>query len=475
MFQRFGFLLGLILFVSRSFSAEQPNVLFIAVDDMRVELGCYGNTPALTPCIDKLARRGVLFNRAYCQQAVCNPSRASLLTGRRPDSLRIWDLPSHFRDRFPEIVTLPQHFKDNGYFTRDIGKIFHNWRQEIHGDPKSWSVPAVMHYARHGDDKPMVDGDVPPNLAKAPRCENRDVPDNAYFDGRIAELAVDALNEAQGKPFFLAIGFWKPHLPFNPPRRYWEMYDRRELSLPTNPDPPIAGPKIALHSGRELLGGLGRKLNDMEVRELRHGYYASISYLDSQVGKVLDELDRLDLTGKTIVVFWSDHGFHLGEHGLWCKTSNFELDARVPLIISTPTMSTEQRGATTNELAELLDVYPTLVELCCLPQVKELDGTSLCPVLNSPKETIQSAAYTQHPRPAYFQGKPEVMGCSVRTVRYRYTEWRDFQSGKVIGKELYDHRTDSDETRNLVNSAPDEDAFSDAVRLLEEQFPRRGY
>lgn len=475
MFQRIGFVLGLIWFASISFATEKPNVLFIAVDDMRVELRCYGDTPALTPHIDQLANRGVLFNRAYCQQAVCNPSRASMLTGRRPDSLRIWDLPTHFRERFPDIVTLPQHFKNNGYFTQNIGKIFHNWRQEIHGDPMSWSVPAVMHYARHGDDEPIVEGRLPPNTAKAPRCENRDVPDDAYFDGRIAKLAVKALREVKGKPFFLAVGFWKPHLPFNPPRRFWELYDRAQLSLPTHPEPPIGGPKIALHNGRELLGEQGRKLSDDEILELRHGYYADISYVDAQIGRVLDELDRLELTEKTIVVFWSDHGFHLGEHGLWCKTSNFELDARVPLIISTPTMTTAQRGAQTNELTELLDLYPTLVELCGLPNVKELDGTSLCPTLDSPAKSVQAAAYTQHPRPAYFKGEPDAMGCSVRTDRYRYTEWRNFRSGKVVAKELYDHRRDPDETRNLIMAVPDQEAFADAVRLLEDEFPRRGY
>ena len=456
-------------------AADKLNVLFIAVDDMRVELGCYGNTPALTPNIDALAARGVLFNRAYCQQAVCNPSRASLLTGRRPDTLRIWDLPTHFRERFPDLVTLPQHFKQNGYFTQDIGKIFHNWRQNIHGDPSSWSVPAVMHFATHGSDTPQVEGDLPANIARAPRCENRDVPDDAYFDGRIANLATRALSEISDQPFFLAVGFWKPHLPFNPPRRYWEMYDRAKLSLPANPEPPVNGPKIALHNGRELLGSKGRPLTDDDVLELRHGYYAGISYLDAQVGKVLAELDRLDLTDKTIVVFWSDHGFHLGEHSLWCKTSNFELDARVPLIISTPSMTDRQRGARTNELAELLDLYPTLVELCGLPAIAELEGTSLCPVLDVPAETTQPAAYTQHPRPAYYKGEPEVMGCSVRTARYRYTEWRDFRSGKVVAKELYDHLNDPDETRNVVESASDKEALANAVRLLDAKFPRKGY
>ncbi len=200
------------------------NVLFIAADDLRNDLGCYGHPLVKTPNIDGLARRGVQFRRAYCQQALCNPSRASLLTGRRPDTLRIWDLPTHFRQLDPDMMTLPQWFKTHRYFTQGIGKIFHNWRQEIHGDPASWSVPAVMHYATHGSDKPRITGELPPNLVTTARTEMRDVPDEAYFDGRIAALAVEALRQIgqHTQPFFLAVGFWKPHLPFNAPKRYWD-------------------------------------------------------------------------------------------------------------------------------------------------------------------------------------------------------------------------------------------------------------
>ncbi|MFH1302027.1 MAG: sulfatase-like hydrolase/transferase, partial [Planctomycetota bacterium] len=207
----------------KTVAAEKPNVLFIAADDLRCDLACYGHPLAKTPHLDQLASRGVLFQHAYCQQALCNPSRASLMTGRRPDSLKIWDLPTHFRKVDPAIVTLPQLFKQQGYFTQNIGKIFHNWRQKIEGDPASWSVPAVMHFARHDDDQPVLNDnrELPVNLAKAARTESRDVPDSAYFDGRIADLAVKALQEVKQKqePFFLAVGFWKPHLPFNPPKK----------------------------------------------------------------------------------------------------------------------------------------------------------------------------------------------------------------------------------------------------------------
>ncbi|MGI9241089.1 MAG: sulfatase-like hydrolase/transferase, partial [Verrucomicrobiales bacterium] len=207
---------------------QKPNVLFIAIDDLRAELGCYGAKHILSPNIDKLAQRGTLFERAYCQQAVCNPSRASLLTGLRPQSLRIWDLPTHFRQRRAEIVTLPQHLKENGYHTEGIGKIFHNWRQDQYkGDSASWSVPQRLHYNSHGNDKAQVDGKVPPDLSDVPKCEIRDVPDEAYFDGRVAKLAVEALANLKqnGNPFFLAVGFWKPHAHFNAPKKYWDLYD----------------------------------------------------------------------------------------------------------------------------------------------------------------------------------------------------------------------------------------------------------
>jgi iduronate 2-sulfatase len=431
-------------------AGARMNVLFLAADDLRNDLGCYGDTLVKTPNLDRLASRGLVFNRAYCQQALCNPSRASLLTGRRVDTLRLWDLRTHFRDTLPEVVTLPQHFKNNGYFTQNIGKIFHNWVHDLQGDPASWSVPAVMHFARHDSDTPLTEGPPAPNLAADPKCECRDVPDEGYFDGRVARLAVEALRERRvaGQPFFLAVGFWKPHSPFNAPKRYWDLYRRDEVPLPLPPDWPQDAPSVAWHNGRELLGEPARTLTPEAIREMRHGYLANISYLDAQIGRVLDELDRLQLTEQTLVVFWSDHGFHLGEHSLWAKTSNFELDARVPLIIATPKAKTA--GKTTEALAELMDLYPTLVELCGLPPAKGLEGVSLVPVLSSPRKSVRAAALTQHPRPAYFQGAPATMGYSVRTDRFRYTEWRDWKSGETTARELYDHRADPAETRNVA-------------------------
>ena len=462
-------------------AAEAPlNVLFIAADDLRTDLGCYGHPVVKSPHLDRLAERGIVFERAYCQQALCNPSRTSLLTGRRPDTLRIWDLPTHFRQlpdsaATPEIVTLPEWFKQHAYYTQNIGKVFHNWRQEIEGDPQSWSVPAVLHFATHGSDTPQVgDRALPVDLATAPKTERLDVPDAAYFDGRIAELAVTALGECaeREEPFFLGVGFWKPHLPFNAPAKYWDVYDESDVPQLENPDPPAGAPKIALHTGGELLGG-GKRLGDADVRGLRHGYLAAITYMDRQIGKVLDELDRLELTERTIIVFWSDHGFHLGEHGLWCKRSNFELDARVPLIVSLPAQA--QRGVHTEALAELLDLYPTLVELAGLPMPGGLEGVSLVPVLDDPATSVQRGAFTQAPRPAYGTWDAEVMGVSVRTDRVRYTEWRDFATGEVEARELYDHDTDPGENHNRITSPPDEAALAEARSLLEATFPVGGY
>ena len=457
---------------------EHPNVLFIAVDDMRVELGCYGDTQAKSPNIDRLAARGMLFNRAYCQQAVCNPSRASMLTGLRLDTLDIWDLPTHFRDRRPNVITLPQMFKHNGYYTQGVGKIFHNWRQKIQGDPISWSVPQQMHYNTHGADKALVQGTVPNNLSPTPRTELRDVPDNAYFDGRIADTAGKTLQRIKDKRFFLAVGFWKPHSPFNAPKRYWDMYDRASITSPTNPNPPRNVPDIAMHDSREILRGFksskypGGRPTAEDVITLRHGYYAAISYVDAQIGRVLDELDRLGLRDKTIVVLWSDHGFHLGEHRLWAKTSNFELDARVPLIIASP----EHRGGLkTDSLVELLDVYPTLADLCNLTPPTDLEGKSLRSVLTDPTASVKAVALTQHPRPAYPAAgtNPKAMGYSIRTAEHRYTEWRDFATGRTIARELYDHGSDPGETVNLANEASMSELLTTLEGRIVEVAPRR--
>lgn len=470
------------------------NVLHIIADDLRCDLGSLGG-PALTPHLDALARRGVSFRAAYCQQALCNPSRSSFLTGRRPDSLQLWHNGLHFRRPNPGIVTLPEHFRLAGWETRGVGKIFHNWHTTPKGDRQSWSADEFLHYANHGDDTAILPGvtadKLPPNsclpyarpygTSAAPLCECRDVPDEAYYDGRVAAEAVRTLGEIKDRPFLLAVGFWKPHAPFNAPKKYWDLYRRDRLPV-FRADRPEGAPDVAFHDGRELRGVPPNSMDFTpgQVAEIRHGYLAAISYMDAQVGRVLAELDRLGLRDRTVVVFHSDHGYHVGENGLWAKTSNFERDARVPLIIAPP--GCREAGKSAAGPVELLDLFPTVCDLAGLRPPTGLEGASLVPVLADVRKSVKPAAFTQHPRPAYFdrtpKGAPDVMGCSVRTGRVRLTEWRDWETGRLVGEELYDPVADSDARRNLMADAAAEPAdgrlrtaLDEARRLLHARFP----
>jgi iduronate 2-sulfatase len=461
----------------------RPNVLFIMADDYRAELATYGSA-ALTPNLTRLARRAVQFDRAYCQQAVCNPSRSSMLTGRRPDTLRLWNNGTHFRELNPDVTTLPLHFKQQGYITRNVGKIFHNWHTKEKGDARSWSAPEFLHYATHGEDGPQVSGALPKNhvsgggrsYTSVPLTECRDVPDEAYYDGRVAAEAVRVLGEVKDQRFFLAVGFWKPHAPFNAPKKYWDLYDRAKLP-PLDPRRPAGAPEIAFHDSREILGQPGpQRITPTPelIAEMRHGYFANISYMDAQLGKVLDALDRSGVADRTIIVFTGDHGYHTGEHSLWGKTSTFEYDARVPLLLAVP--GSAHAGKRTRSFAELIDLFPTLAELCGLPRPEGLDGTSLVPVLRNPTVAVKPAAFTQHPRPAYFDREPDrmpkAMGCSVRTALVRYTEWRDWKTGETVARELYEEADQPAETRNVVDEPRLAAAQREAERLLRERFPK---
>ena len=464
-------------------AAARTNVLFIMADDLRPELGCYGSV-AVTPHLDALARRGMVFQRAYCQQAVCNPSRSSMLTGLRPGTLGLYVNGTHFRELKPTVSTLPGWMKEHGYTTRCVGKIFHNWHTKEHGDPRSWSAPEFLHYANHGDDVPQVSGPLPPNLTtltsslhqygKEPLCECRDVPDEAYYDGRVAAEAVRVLGEIKDQPFFLAVGFWKPHAPFNAPKKYWDLYQRDRLPV-LNPARPADAPEIAFHPSTEILGPpeQQKKPTAEQVAEMRHGYFANISYMDAQLGKVTAALEKEGLLDSTLIVFWGDHGYHIGEHGLWAKTSNFELDARVPLILAPP--QARHAGASTSALVEMVDLFPTITALCAVPDAPGLDGVSLVPLLNDPAASVKEAAYTQHPRPPYPdrtpRGRPEVMGVSVRTPAMRYTEWRDYDTGAVVARELYDHTRQEAEMNNGIAQPAYSAALEKARQLLHRQFP----
>ncbi|MBL9131698.1 MAG: sulfatase [Verrucomicrobiaceae bacterium] len=462
---------------------QPPNVLLITADDLRPELGCYGS-PALTPHLDALAARGTAFTRAYCQQAVCNPSRSSMLTGLRPGTLGLYVNGTHFRELKPDVTTLPLWFKEHGYTTRCAGKLFHNWHTKDKGDARSWSAPEFLHYANHGDDTPQISGPLPENHAKHAEglrrygnvgmCESYDVPDEAYFDGRVAAEAVKIIPQLKGSPFFLAVGFWKPHAPFNAPKKYWDLYDRAKIPA-LNPARPADAPEIAFHQSTEILGppDQQKKPTPEQIAEMRHGYFAGISYMDAQVGKVIAAMKEHGLLDNTIVVFWGDHGYHLGEHGLWAKTSNFELDARVPLIIAAP--QAKHRGVQSTALAEMIDIFPTLTALCALPSAPGLEGSSLVPVLDDPAATVKKAAFTQHPRPAYPDRtptkQPSHMGYSIRTANWRYTEWRNWLTGEVESRELYDHTSDQPELSNVITNPPDQAALEEAQKLLHAQFP----
>ncbi len=427
--------LGALLSPTR-LPAQPPNVLFIAVDDLRTSLGCYGDSLVQSPNIDRLASQSRVFQRAYCMQAVCGPSRTSLLTGRLPDNTRVWHNRNLFRDTHPDLVTLPQHFKNNGYHAISMGKVFSG--NELELDPASWSEPEILkqpgwrNYARRDSGE----------SGKGAAWEAADVPDDGYSDGKLAALAIEKLVslKANEKPFFLAVGFLKPHLPFNAPKRYWDLYDPNIFDV-SDDGRQVQDVSIhALHSHREL-GGYrdipkDEKVDAATTRQLRHGYYACVSYVDAQVGKLLNELERLGLAENTIVVLWGDHGFSLGEKNRWCKGTNFERDTRIPLLIRVPTLP--QSGVPTQALVETVDLYPTLVSLAGLPLPDDLDGRSLVSNLNDPQASGRDAVLSQFARP-FKKTAPEFMGYSLRTDTHRYTRWISWADRKTVAEELYDY------------------------------------
>ena len=458
-------ILSLVPFVS-ALAAERPmNVLFIAVDDLRPEFGAYGKSYIHSPNLDRLAQRGVTFDRAYCQQAVCSPSRSSLLTGTRPDTTKVWDLVTHFRKAIPNVVTLPEHFKQHGYFVQGMGKLFHGGFD----DPQSWSTPWTSPKTGHGaygrpESNAIVQAKVEASKGApakkgggkvrnyGPAFESSEVPDNTFHDGALADMAVTALRDIakQDQPFWLGVGFIRPHLPFVSPKKYWDLYDPAKIQLAPNPFKPKGAPDYAVLPGGELRTYHGipdGPIPDDLARQLKHGYYAAISYMDAQLGRVLDELDRLGLTEKTIIVLWGDHGWKLGEHAGWCKHSNVENDTHAPLLISVPGLKTAGQHA--GALVEFVDIYPTLAELCGLPLPTHLEGTSIASIVRDPAKSVKTAAFSQYPRPANNQ---QLMGYSMRTDRYRFTRWvhKDDPS-KVDAVELYDEQTDPEENLNIAN------------------------
>jgi arylsulfatase A-like enzyme len=476
----------------------KPNVLFIAVDDLRPEIGCYGNAIVKTPNIDRLAARGMVFTHAYCQQAVCSPSRSSLLTGRRPDATRVYDLETHFRVALPDAVTLPQHFKANGYYCAALSKIYHHgfedgrsWSephwypsgQTIDTDPVDWTKrivkkvgPGVKEYEAPAAPRPPADNDKPnagkaAKAAKGPAYEVSAKEDDQLPDGATAAEAVRRLHDLKSKrePFFLAVGFLKPHQPFVAPKKYWDLYDPAKIPTPLIDHLPTGAPAFAGHPNGELHSyanvPAGNPIPEDLARTLRHGYYAAISYTDAQVGRLLDALEKEGLADNTIIVLWGDHGWQLGDHGLWHKHTNFELATRAPLIISMPKQKTA--GQKCDAPVEFVDIYPTLAEVCGLPIPTGLDGVSLKKWIDYPSLPAAKVAISQYPRGGAQTGNLPLMGYSIRDARWRLTLWRDTRTGAIAATELYDEQNDPAESKNVADVA--ENAVM--VELLKKNLP----
>lgn len=484
-------------------SAKRMNVLFIAVDDLRPQLGCYGNKLVKSPHIDRLASEGTVFLRAYCQQAVCSPSRTSLLTGRRPDTTKVYDLTTHFRKHLPDVVTLPQHFKKHGYHTQSFGKIYHGGLD----DPQSWSVkswfPSKPNYGKpknielmrrnknearkknrklkggyvvEKDPKTGTRLKINPRRVRpkrGPSWEDPDVGDADLRDGETAEAVIRTLRKLknQDKPFFLAAGFYKPHLPFVAPKRYFDLYKDVDLPPAPNPFAPRGAPPYALTNFGELrnYSDIPTKgpVSEAKARELVLAYHACVSYTDAQVGKLLDELDRLGLTDNTVVVLWGDHGWQLGEHGIWCKHTNFETSTHAPLIIRVPGQKTA--GAKSSALVEFVDIYPSLCEACELPLPDGLEGLSFKPLLDEPGKPWKKAALSQYPRGAAGVGR--IMGYSARTDRWRCTLWLPRPGARKQDwrfVELYDHRNDPMENVNVAGKPENATVVKELTKLIED-------
>jgi len=443
-------ILVLLLITGSLSAAERPNVLLICVDDLKPLLGCYGDATVKTPNIDRLASRGLRFERAYCNQAVCAPSRHALMTGLRPQMLGIYDLATRFRTVAPEAVTWPQHFIANGYRAEAMGKIYHHG----HGngdDVASWSVPewkvtggTVKMYHDPASQPTSADKD-----ARGAAYESADVADEAYVDGALVGVAKERLTAltALGKPWFLGVGFIKPHLPFVAPKRYWDLYPRSVFALPSR-DVPAGAPAFAPQFGGELRQYMdipkSGPLSDDLTRTLIHGYHAATSYMDSQVGKVLDALDASGQADRTIIIVWGDHGWHLGDHGMWCKHTNYEQAAHIPLIIAGPGI---KAGSTTAALIETVDLFPTISAFAGLPAPAKVDGLAQAEVLRGVHGTRDHVIHV-YPRGAR-------IGRAIRTERWRLVEWKiPGATPESAELELYDYQNDPLETRNLAASTP---------------------
>lgn len=457
------FIGSLLLFAAMDTPPAKPNVLLICVDDLKPVLGCYGDKLVKTPNIDRLASRSMRFDAAYCNQAVCSPSRNALLTGLRPQTLGIYDLGTNFRQGRQNAVTMPQWFKANGYSAQGMGKIFHVGHGNTN-DEASWSVPyfrgKVVDYALPENkrelsrEEAMFDNKSPANLPRGAALENADVPDDTYSDGKVAAEAIRRLEAAAknpGEPVFLAVGFLKPHLPFCAPRKYWDLYKTDQFQLPAVRRAPEGAPAYAPTAFGELrnykdVPDKGEIPEDLQ-RKLIHGYHAAISYMDAQVGKVLDALDASPLKDNTVIVLWGDHGWHLGDHGMWSKHTNYEQATRIPLLVKA---AGQTKGGASGAMVETVDIYPTLCELAGLKTPEKLDGISFAPLFTG-KSAQGERDHVTHVFP-----RGNRLGRAIRTPTHRFVEWKTIGAPADTAEvELYDYAADPLERKNLAREQPE--------------------
>ena len=458
------FLILPLIWAQNALGVSKPNVLLLLVDDLKPTFGAYGADWVHSPNLDRLAASGMRFDMAYCNQAVCAPSRNNLLVGSRSTSLGVYSLGFHFRRAVPNAITLPQYFKQQGYHTAGIGKVFHIGHGNIN-DEHSWSVPfqpdKVIDYVLPDStdgltrEEALFSNQSARGLPRGAAWEIADVADSAYADGRIAAEGIRRLRayKESRQPFFLALGFTKPHLPFCAPKKYWDLYQREDMQLAEYRLPPVGSPPYA----GKTLGEIDQykpvpqrpPIPDDMQRTLMHGYFAALSYMDAQLGRVLDELENSGLAENTIVVLWGDHGYHFGDHGAWTKHTNYEQANRIPILISAPGVT--QPGTHTRALVETVDIYPTICELAGLPlpqPEQRLDGKSLVPILQNSVAAVKDHAYHCFPR-------GNRLGRAIRTDRYRLVEWKPWRGDAKTDYELFDYEVDPLEKRNLASDQPE--------------------
>jgi iduronate 2-sulfatase len=466
---------------SEAGSAEKPNILLVCIDDLRPELNCYGVGQIVSPHIDALADESVVFTRAYTQQAVCAPSRNTLMTGLRPDGLGIYDLSTFFRDKAPDVVTLSQYFMQNGYQAEGMGKIYHTGHGN-RNDTLSWTVPHWSPNQMINQREPVNSGDTMALHTCFPTIDGKTLPwldsklpEDLHNDAMVTKHALERMEVLKGKPFFLAVGMIKPHLPFVAPSKYWDLYDPAEIVIPST-DKPDDYPSYAFTNWGELrkYNGIPAEglLTEADSRNMIHGYYACVSFIDAQVGRLTSKLKELDLYENTIIILWGDHGWKLGEYGDWCKHTNYELDTRIPVIVKMP-QNNGQKGWKSDAIIETVDIYPTLCDLAGLEMPDHLQGSSFKKVLESKSAEWDEVAFSQYPRSSRIHGQPaELMGYSMRTPQYRITRWIDRDTGETMETEIYDHRGADLEMINLAAREEHRDLLQRLNKELEAQYQK---